>query len=169
MILLGINCGFGNDDCASLPIEALDLGDGWHNYWRPKTQIQRRCPLWPETVAALQRVIGDRDLGPVFVTKYGNAWIGKGRANPIAYEFRKLTRAIDIYRKEITTFYSLRRTFETVSGAAPVNQSVVDAIMGHTPAATNMAAIYRQRVFDRSLKTCSNYVRQWYRGKIKID
>ena len=33
MILLGINCGFGNYDCATLPIEQVDLSGGWHNYW----------------------------------------------------------------------------------------------------------------------------------------
>ncbi len=53
MILLGINCGFGNRDCATLPIEQVDLATGWHAYWRPKTQTPRRAPLWPETAAAL--------------------------------------------------------------------------------------------------------------------
>ncbi len=57
MILLGINCGFGNADCGTLPIEQLDLKGGWHHYWRPKTQVRggvhcgpkpskRSRPLW---------------------------------------------------------------------------------------------------------------------------
>ena len=50
MILLGVNCGFGNGDCGTLPVSALDLDGAWVNYPRPKTAIQRRCPLWPETV-----------------------------------------------------------------------------------------------------------------------
>jgi hypothetical protein len=45
MILLGINCGFGNTDCGNLPLSALDLEHGWVNYPRPKTGIDRRCPL----------------------------------------------------------------------------------------------------------------------------
>src|SRR5262249_49479185 len=53
MILLGINCGFGNNDCGSLPLSALDLERGWVNFPRPKTEVARRCPLWPETVEAL--------------------------------------------------------------------------------------------------------------------
>ena len=53
MILLGVNCGFGNADCGTLPLAALDLTGGWVNYHRPKTGITRRCPLWPETVEAL--------------------------------------------------------------------------------------------------------------------
>src|SRR5262249_32579340 len=49
MILLGINCGFGNHDCATLPRSALDLDAGFIDFPRPKTGISRRCPLWPET------------------------------------------------------------------------------------------------------------------------
>jgi len=52
MILLGVNCGFGNHDVATLPREAIDLDGGWVNYPRPKTEVDRRCPLWPETVGA---------------------------------------------------------------------------------------------------------------------
>src|SRR5262249_32938662 len=37
MILLGINCGYGNADCGTLPLAALDLSRGWVNYPRPKT------------------------------------------------------------------------------------------------------------------------------------
>ena len=29
MILMGINCGFGNADCGNLPVTALDLDGGW--------------------------------------------------------------------------------------------------------------------------------------------
>jgi hypothetical protein len=41
MILLGINCGYGNADCGTLPLSALDLKNGWINYHRPKTGIVR--------------------------------------------------------------------------------------------------------------------------------
>ena len=61
MILLGVNVGFGNADCGNLPIEKLDLVEGWHIFGRPKTGIERRAWLWPETVMALKAVIGDRD------------------------------------------------------------------------------------------------------------
>src|SRR5262249_49540353 len=42
MILLGINCGFGNADCGTLPQSALDLGRGLIDFPRPKTGIPRR-------------------------------------------------------------------------------------------------------------------------------
>ena len=45
MILLGVNCGFNNKDCADLPLKALDLDGGWINFPRPKTGIPRRCPF----------------------------------------------------------------------------------------------------------------------------
>ncbi len=50
MILLGVNCGFGNNDCGTLTFSALDLDGGWHNHARPKTGVPRRAKLWPETV-----------------------------------------------------------------------------------------------------------------------
>lgn len=57
MILLGINCGLGNNDCAMLPMQALNLKAGWLDYGRPKTGIHRRCPLWPETIAAIEAAL----------------------------------------------------------------------------------------------------------------
>ena len=53
MVLLGANCGFGNTDVATLPQAAVDLDSGWIDFPRPKTEINRRVPLWPETVTAL--------------------------------------------------------------------------------------------------------------------
>src|SRR5215470_10000031 len=47
MILLGVNCGFGNADVGTLPLSALDLNSGWVSYPRPKTGVTRRCWLWP--------------------------------------------------------------------------------------------------------------------------
>lgn len=82
MILLGINCGFGNADVASLPVTDLDLVTGWVDFPRPKTGVSRRCPLWPETIEALKAAIAKRplpkdlaDSDQVFITKYGHRWV----------------------------------------------------------------------------------------------
>ena len=152
MILLGINCGFGNADCGLLPLSALDLENGWHKFPRPKTEMPRRCPLWPETVEALQEVVNGRDSGPVFVTKYGNPWWSEAKKAPISYEFRKLVTKLGFYEQYVTTFYSLRRTFERIAGAADVNQAMIDCIMGHPAHVSDIAAVYRQRVFNDRLK-----------------
>src|SRR5262249_20116879 len=81
MILFGINCGFGNADCGTLRVSAVDLESGWINYPRPKTGIARRCPLWPETVEAIRESLARRPnpkdpahIGLVFVTKFGGSW-----------------------------------------------------------------------------------------------
>ena len=60
MAYLGINCAFGNNDCVMLPRKALNLKKGWLDFGRPKTGIHRRCPLWPETVAALRAALDTR-------------------------------------------------------------------------------------------------------------
>ncbi len=60
MILLGINCGFGNNDVGTLPLDALDLAGGWVSYSRPKTGISRRAKLWSETVEAIEAAIAKR-------------------------------------------------------------------------------------------------------------
>lgn len=60
MILLGINCGFGNADCGTLRMKDINLETGLIDYVRQKTGILRRCPLWPETVAAIRETLADR-------------------------------------------------------------------------------------------------------------
>ncbi len=71
-----------------------------------------------------------------------------------------------IYREGITTFYSLRRTFETVACAGDTPQAVIDSIMGHTQ--QDMASIYRQKVFDDTLRKCTDHVRAWVTGEIRL-
>src|SRR5262249_34830200 len=97
MILLGVNAGFGNPDNATLPLSALELYSGWVNYPRPKTGIPRRCPLWPETVAALRQAIAEcpeprheEATGLVFVTTRGRPWLVRGIANPVSVAARNL-------------------------------------------------------------------------------
>jgi integrase len=82
MILLGVNCGFGNTDVASLPRSAVDLETGWVSFPRPKTEIPRRAPLWAETVDALKAVVAVRPdpvdsstKGLCFLTRQGRPWV----------------------------------------------------------------------------------------------
>jgi len=161
MILLGINCAFGNRDCAKLTVDRLDLEGGWHNFARPKTEQPRRCPLWSETIDALRVVVSGRQTGYVFQTVRGNPWFNDDvRDCPISKEFRKLCVALGIYRKNVTTFYTLRRTFATIASTA--NEPLaVKRIMGHVDEANDMQAVYRQKVFDDSLIRVSNVVRDW--------
>ena len=163
MVLLGVNCGFGNADCGTLPSSAVDLDGGWVNYHRPKTGITRRCPLWPETVAALRTVIAERkeprdpaDAGLLFITYKGESWHKPEDRNPISAEMRKLLNLLGIKGKR--NFYALRHTFETIGGESR-DQVAVDHIMGH--ARDDMASAYRERISDERLKAVSEHVRKW--------
>jgi integrase len=174
MILLGINCGFGNADAGNLPLTALDLDRGWINYPRPKTGIDRRCPLWPETIEAIKAALGDRPEpkdpalnGLVFITKYGKCWAkvaGPLRKdgtptppdNPVSKEMRKLLNRLKINGHR--NFYALRHTFETIGGEAK-DQVAVDAIMGHIR--EDMASVYRERISDARLKAVIDHIRKW--------
>ncbi len=163
MILLGVNCGFGNADCGTLPLSALDLERGWVNYHRPKTGIPRRCPLWPETVNTLRESIAGRPEpkdpahnGLVFVTQRGGSWAKDTEDNPISKEMRKLLGALDINGHR--NFYALRHTFETIGGESR-DQVAVDHIMGH--ARDDIASVYRERISDERLKAVADHVHDW--------
>jgi integrase len=172
MILLGVNCGFGNSDVGSLPMAAVDLKGGWITYPRPKTAVMRRCPLWKETVAALEAAIevrprakDERHDGLVFVTRQGRPW-GKDVADsPVSKETAKLLAELGIARPGLN-FYALRHTFETIGGEAK-DQVAVSAIMGHAPSSNDMAAVYRERISDERLKAITDHVRKWLFAKPK--
>ena len=168
MILLGVNCGLGNHDCGELPISALDLNGGWIDYARVKTGVQRRCPLWPETVAALRDSLAKRptpkhpdDADLVFVTKYGKCWTrtyGDGSPDDaIGKETAKLLHRLKLKRYGVG-FYALRHTFETIGGESR-DQVAVDQIMGHIR--DDMASVYREGISDERLLAVTNTVRSW--------
>ena len=177
MVLLGINCGFGNTDIATLPISAFNLKTGWVDFPRPKTAVQRRCALWPETLAAVENAMAKRpkptdtvDAHLLFITKYGGRWgrtivgeadeDGKIKVNaddPVCKEFNKLLTKLKLKRPGLS-FYALRHTFETIGGASR-DQVAVDAIMGHSR--DDMASVYRERISDERLKAVTDHVHQW--------
>lgn len=164
MILLGINCGFGNTDCGTLPLSALDLVGGWVDYPRPKTAVERRCPLWPETAKAIREAIDQRPTpkltdhaGLVFVTKYGQPWAKETRDNPVTKETRKLLDVLKLHRPGLG-FYALRHTFETIAGGSR-DQVAVDFVMGH--ADQSMGAVYREAIGDDRLRAVVEHVRKW--------
>lgn len=148
MIYLAINAGLGNTDIGCIPMGAIDLKSGWLDFPRPKTSVDRRCPLWPETVAAVKAAIEQRpepkgvtppDL--LFVTKQGKAWVrhatktteeGDYKAcwmDSVHLQFSKLLTTLKIKRPGLS-FYALRHLFETVGGESR-DQVAVDFLMGH--------------------------------------
>ncbi len=169
MILLAINCGFGNADCGNLPKRAVDLAGGWVDFPRPKTGAPRRCSLWPETVAAVREAINtrptpvDAEAGRLaFLTPTGNPWAKETSDTPITKQMQRLLQDLNLYAKG-RGFYDLRRTFRTVADESN-DQPAIDHIMGHAPAAGDMSAVYRQRISDERLKAVTDYVHRWLFG-----
>lgn len=170
MTLLAINTGFGQSDISSLTLSALRLAEGWVEFPRPKTGVERRCPLWPETVTALKDAISlrpdpndDDDGDLAFLTKHGYRWVRtnpKGTGTPndaLGKKFAKLLEKLGIKRPSLS-FYGIRHTFETIGGNS-LDQVAVDSIMGHT--SEEMAASYREGIDDdRLLKVCQT-IHSW--------
>jgi integrase len=165
MLLLGINCGFGNSDCGNLPQAAVDWGRGIIDYPRPKTGIPRRCALWPETIAALREAMAKRPAakkqehaGLVFLTRCGDSWHTGTPDGPLSRETGKLLRKLGINGRKRLGFYTLRHTFRTVADESK-DQPAVDFIMGHE--VPHMSAVYRETISDERLRAVADHVRQW--------
>ena len=66
VILMGLNCGFGPTDVIELTTDRIK--NGFVDYPRPKTAVNRRCPLWQQTLKAIEAIQGD---GKVLNVKVG--------------------------------------------------------------------------------------------------
>jgi len=173
MILLGINSGFGNTDVAELHKDYIDLKKGLIDYPRPKTYVERKCKLWPETVEALKVVINNpapvaepEYENLVFRTRLGGPWVKRKKSaksgdyyndDSVAKEFRKIVKSLKLSRDNIS-FYDLRRTFETIAGGCR-DQVAVDYCMGH--ADESMAAVHRQGIEPERLEDVASHVHEW--------
>ncbi|MFV0445443.1 MAG: tyrosine-type recombinase/integrase, partial [Planctomycetaceae bacterium] len=172
MLLLAINGGFGNADIAALPLSAIDLNAGVVDFPRPKTGVQRRVPLWPETVAALKQVLESRRPKPefsslVFVTPGGSPYITikENKSDPqkivrvdqIIPLFSIAAKAAGVHRPRMG-FYWLRHTFQTIGDDArdPV---ATKHLMGHID--DSMSDNYRESISDERLRAVVDHVRDW--------
>jgi integrase len=172
MILLGLNCGFGQTDCARLRRAELERRPGWIDSPRSKTGADRRAPLWPETIDALTAVAAVRPapLVPendrlVFLTPKGHPWVyfaDKGT--------EKRGARIDAVRARFDTvrgrtgvkvpggFYVMRHTFRTVADEVK-DQPASMLIMGHTD--PTISGHYREKIGDERLTSVTDHVRAW--------
>jgi len=164
MVLLGINCGFGNADIGDLPLGAMDPEPGWLNFPRAKTGVRRRIPLWPETIGAIETAIANRPApkdpangAVLFIGPRGETYVGnrKGYRVERAFTFACKTAGVTGY-----SFYDLRRSFQTIAERCR-DIIAVKAIMGHAPRESDMSARYRQGVEDSRLLAAVTAVRDW--------
>ncbi len=165
MTLLGVNAGLGDADCGSLRTAHVNLLTGLCDFPRPKTGIQRRFVLWPETVSAIRDYRETRpsaakpdDDNLVFLTKGGNCWNREGAGKQLCTLFRRLLEEVSPDVPPRIGFYSLRRTYETVASSC-MDQPAIDLTMGHGD--ESMAATYRQHLGNDRLQRVAEHVRQW--------
>jgi len=160
MILLGVQSGFGNHDCATLTESAIDFKTGWLDWPRSKTATHRRVPLWAETLEAIHLAMADRPPGCelVFMGRRGVDYIATDGGYRVAKEFTRAVRDSGIAPGR--GFYCLRRSFQTQAEDAR-DLVAVQSIMGHIPSENDMSARYRQRVSDERLRAVTDHVHGW--------
>jgi integrase len=165
MVLLGLNCGFGNSDCSQLKIDHLDFKGKWVNLPRSKTGEGRKCPLWTETIEALKAAMENRyEPNPgneeyVFLTQQGNPWENScERSSAIVKAFREVLKSLNLYKKG-RGFYSLRHTFYQVSRGYG-DEHASKAIMGHKRLDVG-SRYYNPIIHPQRLRNVSNHVREW--------
>lgn len=158
-MLLGLNGGLGNGDIGQL--ENQHIVDGYIDFPRPKTAIERRFPLWPETIEAIENIRQTKrpDLQLVFLTKYGLSWFKSDSGDdPISKEFRKLCLENDCH-KHGRGFYALRHQFRSIAQGCK-DREAVDYIMGHADG--SVAEGYKEwGIEDDRLQAVVDHVRQW--------
>ena len=145
-ILLGINLGYGNRDCARLKL--TDICGNIVDACRHKTGGERRGWLWPETLAALGR------CPPPFVNERGKPLVGDGN-DYLRPRFKALLRACRI-AADGRGFYSLRRAYRTAVDSH-WDRPAIDLTMGH--ATPGMGARYVAWIDDERLRAVSVHAR----------
>lgn len=162
-ILLGVNGGVGASDSGRLKDHHVDFESGFYDLPRSKTGIERRFHVWESTREAITEAVNDRPEGEslCFVTSHGKPvwWETEAgsKCGNIGKAFRKLNVKLGI-QKPGRSFYSLRRTFETIAGETR-DQVAVDLAMGHVD--DSMGGVYRQGISDDRLIAVSQHVEQW--------
>ena len=174
MILLGLNAGFGNSDCANLPIKAIDFDTVSIEFPRPKNGIDRVVPLWPETLEALKQTIESRPEpaeeefnGLVFLTVFGKPWVRYNisqaeessiktvnRTDAVGEQFNKLLQKLGLKRKGVG-FYTLRHTFRTLADEVR-DQHAIHRIMGHV--IPGMSGVYVEKIELDRLRAVVDHV-----------
>ncbi len=190
MIMLAVNTGIGSADVGRLPIAAVDLDVGWLDFPRGKTAVERRAPLWPETVLAIRAWLAIRPAPPaklthlMFIRPNMKSWHNATSSGRIPREMSRLMDRIDQTRAEEAEkagrtppeairragigYYTLRRTFATAGDGAR-DPRALQYLMGHSPASTDITAVYLDPPNDARLRAVVEHVRAWLYGAEGIE
>jgi integrase len=133
-------------------VSALKLDEGEVDFPRPKTAIDRRAFLWPETIQAVREVLAHRprakdpaDADLVFLNTRGAPWITvgeKGRSDNVTYQFCQLLKKAGLHRPGLG-FSCLRHTSWTQVDVLP-DKVAIDLVMGHGE--VKMVKHYSERI-----------------------
>lgn len=156
-ILLAVNCGLGNTDCCELKWSQIDA-NGFLDFSRPKTGVERRAKLWPQTIALLDqwKAQSSEFAGEFVCCSPKRKQLGITNT-PIAHEFDDLAELAKVKRNG-RGFYALRHTYRTVADEVP-DQPAIMLTMGHADGSIN--GVYRQRIGNERLVAISEHVRKW--------
>lgn len=170
IVMLGLNCGFGNSDIATLKLTDVDLEGGTISHPRPKTGVERDFTLWPETVEVLRAYLAHHRGRPkdqettylFFVSRKGHPFCwqelkadGKlRRSDAIKCRFERLCKTAGVERKFGVGFYILRHTYATLIGSGSKDLREVQAALGQRT--LKQQEVYRH---DRMIKAESAHRR----------
>jgi integrase len=156
-VLLAVNAALGPADISGLRVDHVDLEGQWLVYPRVKTGTDRKCWLWPETVAAIRQVIADRgeaDSPNVFPSLRR---VPGTQACKVMNQFRRMLERNGLWRRGLA-FYSFRRTWRTIAGQTKDREAAA-VVMGHVD--NSMAAHYIEQFDDDRLRTVVEHVHHW--------
>ena len=176
LIMLALNCGFGNTDIGTLRLEDVDLDAGTISHPRPKTGVERDFILWPETVQILKEYLNNHRGKPrfkdtdklLFVSRKGWPLCWKElkedgkvrRSDAIKLRFERLCKRAGVERKYGVGFYIIRHTYATMIGNSSRDFREVQAALGQV-------TIQQQEVYrhDRAFK--ARQAQQRLRGELE--
>lgn len=170
LLLLGLNCGFGNTDIATLKFSDVDLEKAVVSHARSKTGAIRQLVLWPETVEVLKVYIKDHRGRPadekfdrlIFINKKGypmcREWFGEDgkfrRSDAIKNRFVRLYERAGLQRPYGRGFYALRHTAATVAGLGSNDLRQIQAFLGHRD--ISMQNVYRHDLGDKAKQAAAH-------------
>lgn len=192
--LLGLNCAFGQMDCATLPVVAVDYETKRIHFPRGKTGIERFCPMWPETVAAMKAYVRPSQAMPelFFITRFGKPYVSiKTHTVKVGEDEQivRVTRTDSVLKEFVIAqrmavggksrhevmgdkwegargFYVLRHMFRSVAESTG-KTNAIRLIMGHAFPGMDEYYLHARVGGYRDLKVVTERVRRWLFGKKK--
>lgn len=136
LLLLLYNTGARVSEALAISPTDLHLAPPRHVRLLGKGKKERICPLWPETSAALRRVINGDAQRAVFRNGRGDTLTRDGVAHLLAKYVKHATRTMPSLRHHHVTPHVLRHSCAVALLQAGVDVTVIRDYLGHASIAT---------------------------------